>query len=163
MKKLLSGLLLFSLLGSAPLSTVVHGQEQSLDLHVTINAPQAEELEKVIQEEAEKKRDKNDYTEDSWKNYEAALNVAKDVLKNAPYDEEKVNAALAALQEAIKNLVPRQNAGGTTATAKTTPSKNATGTTKKNYPASGMVTGMGISALGLLVTGSAIIGWKKKK
>ena len=58
---------------------------------------------KAAIDEAETKK-KDDYTEDSWNNFKAALDVAKEVFDNDDATQEEVNAAAAKLNKAIADL-----------------------------------------------------------
>lgn len=168
MKKLLSSFLLLGMLLAAPLTVNAQTQQYQVDLSLTVPAEKAQELDDLIKEELKKDRNKDDYTEDSWKAYEVALKEAQDVMTNTPYDEEKVNAALSKLQQAIAGLKPVQKTqplttrqtttGGTTKVYPT-----SSGSTAKNYPATGTMAGIGLSSLGILITGGAVAGWLKRK
>lgn len=64
-------------------------QSQTTTLTTVVPAPESRKLEELINEENEKKRDKNSYTEASWEAYKSALEEAKEVLKHTSYDEGK--------------------------------------------------------------------------
>lgn len=165
MKKIISGLLLLGLMIGAPLSVSAQSQQYEVELNLTVPAENAPELEDLVEEEAAKDRDKEDYTEDSWKDYEEALKEAEDALTNAPHDEERVNAALDKLEKAIQGLTPVQTTQQSSSKQPTTGRKPSTSkkTTKKKLPKTGMIAGTGLSSLGLLVVGGVIVRWKKRK
>nr|WP_242703930.1 hypothetical protein [Enterococcus sp. 669A] len=163
----------------APLQVSAQNRIYQVDLSLTVPAEKAPELDDLIKEEIAKDRNKNDYTEDSWKEYEDALKEAQDAMTNAPYDEERINAALDRLQKAIQGLIPVQRTQtssttqpsgnrqtttprGTT-TVRTGSNPTSSGTTAKNYPATGTMAGIGLSSLGLLIAGGAAAGCMKRK
>lgn len=160
MKKILQALSLFLLCLMVPtsFSPRVYGQDQSVDLTLTIPAEAAPELEKLVKEEKEKLRDKETYTEASWEAYQKALQKAEEVLTNTPYDEEKVTAALIDLKKAIQGLTPRKKTSGVVPVNATKPKANAQTTTSK-YPATGMAVDLGLASLGVLLVGTTSILW----
>jgi len=157
MRKLLIFGLLFCL-GAAPLHTLA-ASEQTTTIHATVNAEKAGELEELINKE--KGRKQGEYSPESWKKYEAALKNAEEILKNTPYDEEKVNAALAELQQAITGLKEKPSGGRTSTVlaARNSPAAKKNSAPKK-YPPTGMITGQGLSMLGLLLMAGAGITWQ---
>lgn len=159
MKKILCVLSLLVLTG-LPIHTLAAEGEQTTTVRTTVSATKATELEELITKEKEKQREKNDYTEDSWNTYQAALKEAEDVLRDFPYDEEKVNAAFDKLQQAIKGLVLKKSGGGST-----TPSNRAAGsaTSVKSYPKSGMASSVGLAALGVFMAAGAVALLNKRK
>ncbi|MGL9728544.1 FIVAR domain-containing protein [Enterococcus sp. DIV0756] len=159
MKKLLCALLCFGFIG-LPLHSFA-ADEQTTTVHTTINAPKASELEELIKQEKEQQRDKNAYTEESWKAYQEALQAAEEALKNTPYDEAKINAALTKLQQAIKGLRSKQGTG--TSPSGTSPNRTVATSSAKSYPRSGMAAGVGLSGIGLFLVTGALITWKKKR
>lgn len=172
MKKLISLLMLCCLAG-LPAQVFADEGEQTVTVRTTINAAKAPELEELIEKEKEKPREKNDYTEESWNKYQEALKEAEDVLKNSPYDEDKVNGALEKLQQAINGLVLKKNAGstgggtGTNSGAKggttNVGSGTAAGTTAKSYPKTGMAAGIGLAGIGVFLAAGAVVSWKKRR
>lgn len=173
MKKIISFLMLFGLVGF-PTQAFASEAEQTTTVRTTINATKAPELDDLITKEKKKQREKNDYTEESWNKYQDALKEAEEVLNNSPYDEEKVNAALANLQQAINGLVLKKTAGGgsnitsgstsgTKSGTTNTPSKTTSGTAAKSYPKSGMTTGIGLAGIGILLVAGAVVGWRKRR
>ena len=58
------------------------------------------------------KYDEKDYTADSWKVFEDALNTAKKVLANKNATEKQIADALNALNAAADALVPAENGNG---------------------------------------------------
>lgn len=159
MKSILCVLSLLLLTG-LPLHTFAAEGEQKTTVRTTIHATKAPELEDLITKEKEKQREKDDYTEDSWNRYQDALKEAEDVLKNFPYDEEKINGALDKLQQAIKGLVLKKSGG-----VSTTPSNRAVGSTTsvKSYPKSGMASSVGLAVLGVFLAAGAVVLWDKRK
>lgn len=170
MKKIISFLMLFGLVGF-PTQVFAAEAEQTTTVRTTINAPKASELDDLITKEKEKQREKTDYTEESWNKYQNALKEAEEVLKNSPYDEEKVNVALVNLQQAIKGLVLKKNAGSSgggtnngTAGKTTSPASGTTsGTAAKSYPKSGMTAGIGLAGIGVLLIVGAAVSWRKRR
>lgn len=169
MKKLICFLMIFYLVGLPAQAFATEG-EQTTTVRTTINAPKASELDDLITREKEKQREKNDYTEESWNKYQDALMEAEEVLKNSPYDEEKINAALLKLQQAIEGLVLKKNAGSSGgginngAAGKTTnqASGTASGTAAKSYPKSGMTAGIGLAGIGVLLVAGAVVSRRKR-
>ena len=159
MKNILYILLLLLFTGF-PIQTFAAEGEQTTTVRTTIHATKAPELEDLITKEKEKQREKDDYTEDSWNKYQAALKEAEDVLKNFAYDEEKVSSALVKLQQAIKGLVLKKS-GDVSAT----PSNRAAGSTTsaKSYPKSGMASSVGLAVLGVFLAAGAVVLWDKRK
>lgn len=169
MKKLICFFMLFCL-ASLPAQIFAAEGEQTTTVRTTINAPKASELDDLITKEKDKQREKNDYTEESWNKYQNALKEAEEVLKNSPYDEEKINAALVKLQQAIEGLVLKKTAGssgGSTnnGTVKNTnPASGTTsGTSAKSYPKSGMTAGIGLAGIGSLLVAGAVVSWRKRR
>lgn len=170
MKKLICFLMLFCL-ANLPTQAFATEAEQTTTVRTTINASKAAELEELIAKEKEKQREKNDYTEESWNKYQNALKEAEDVLKNSPYDEEKVNAALVNLQQAIEGLVLKKNAGssgggtnkGTTGKTTNPASGTTSGTSAKSYPKSGMTAGIGLAGIGVLLVAGVVVSWRKRR
>lgn len=157
MRKLLIFGLLFCL-GAAPLHTLA-ASEQTTTIHATVNAEKAVELEELINKE--KGRKQGEYSPESWKKYEAALKNAEETLKNTPYDEEKINAALAELQQAITGLKEKPSGGRTSTVLAARNSSTAKKySASKKYPPTGMITGQGLSMLGLLLMAGAGITWQ---
>ena len=117
-------------------------------------------LDELVNKEAEAKRNKNDYTQESWKKYEDALKQAQGVLADLNATEDEVKTALTELQAAIANLKPFKNSDqiAQTSTRKTYPTSAA-----KSYPGTGMLAGSGLMILGVAAVGTAIAGWKKRK
>lgn len=167
MKKIISGLLLLGLTVCAPLPVSAQSQQYEVELNLTVPAEKVPELEDLIEEETAKDRDKEDYTEDSWKEYEEALKEAQYALTNAPHDEERVNAALDNLQKAIQGLTPVQTTQTSSSKQPTTGRKPVTSTktttSTKKLPRTGMIASTGLSSLGVLIVGGVIVRWKKRK
>lgn len=161
MKKILYvlSLLLLCLVVTVSFSGKVYGQEQSVDLTLTIKAKAVPELEQLIKEEKEKQRDHNNYTESSWETYQKALEKAEEVLKSTSYDEERVAAALIELQKAVHDLTPRQKANVVVPMNTTKPVSKAQTTTSK-YPPTGMSVELRLVSFGLLLVGAASFLWK---
>lgn len=160
MKKILCVLSLLVLTG-LPIHTFAAEGEQTTTVRTTVFATKATELEELITKEKEKQREKNDYTEDSWNRYQAALKEAEDVLRDFPYDEEKVNAAFDKLQQAIKGLVLKKSGGGSTTPSNRTAAGSATSV--KSYPKSGMASSVGLAALGVFMSAGAVVLLNKRK
>ncbi|WP_461812952.1 endo-alpha-N-acetylgalactosaminidase family protein, partial [Faecalimonas sp.] len=76
--------------------------------------PDTSKLEEAIQQAG--KYNEKDYTADSWKNFQAALKHAKDVLGNKDAKQADIDAATSALNIAIEGLVKADsnNNGGNT-------------------------------------------------
>ena len=125
-------------------------------------------LDDLITKEKETNRNKEDYTEDSWKVYEEALKKAEKVLADPQATSEEIATALTELKQAIANLKSVKKPGGVaigtsntmTGTRKTYPTSYAKA---KSYPRAGIVTGSGLTIIGLAAVGSALAGWKKRK
>ena len=125
-------------------------------------------LDDLINKEKETNRNKEDYTEDSWKVYEEALKKAEKVLADPQATSEEITTALTELKQAIANLKSVKKPGGvaigtsntTTGTRKTYPTNYFK---TKSYPRTGIVTGSGLTIIGLAAVGSALAGWKKRK
>lgn len=169
MKKLICFFMLFCL-ASLPAQAFATEGEQTTTVRTTINAQKASELDDLITKEKDKQREKNDYTEESWNKYQDALMEAEDVLKNSAYDEERVNAALVKLQQAINGLVLKKTAGSSgggtnNGTVKTTNAASGTtsGTAAKSYPKSGMTAGIGLAGIGGLLVAGALVSWRKRR
>lgn len=115
---------------------------------------------------SEAQRNKEDYTEESWKNYEAALKSAQKVVADPNATADEVNTALTELQVAIANLKPIKHSDQIIPTNLKNP---PTGTRKvyptsaaKSYPRTGMLAGSGLMILGVVVVGAALASWKKR-
>ena len=121
-------------------------------------------LEDVIAKEQEAKRDKNKYTKESWDTYEKALANAKKVLADANAAPEQIRAALAELTTAIAQLKPIETASGKTTGKTTSPTaaRKTYPTRAKRYPLTGMLTGSGLTILGVAAVGTALASWKKR-
>ena len=121
-------------------------------------------LEDVIAKEQEAKRDKNKYTKESWDTYEKALANAKKVLADANAAPEQIRAALAELTTAIAQLKPIENASGKTSGSTTSPTaaRKTYPTSAKRYPPTGMLTGSGLTIIGIAAVGTALASWKKR-
>ncbi|AXG40413.1 BspA family leucine-rich repeat surface protein (plasmid) [Enterococcus gilvus] len=121
-------------------------------------------LEDVIAKEQEANRDKNKYTKESWDTYEKALENAKKVLADANAAPEQIRAALAELTTAIAQLKPIETASGKTSGSTTSPT--AAGKTyptrAKRYPPTGMLTGSGLTIIGVAAVSTALASWKKR-
>jgi|GEM_PF-1734354 len=121
-------------------------------------------LEDVIAKEQEAKRDKNKYTKESWDTYEKALENAKKVLADANAAPEQIRAALAELTTAIAQLKPIETASGKTTgkTTRPTAARKTYPTRAKRYPPTGMLTGSGLTIIGVAAVGTALASWKKR-
>ncbi|MGL9730387.1 InlB B-repeat-containing protein [Enterococcus sp. DIV0756] len=128
-------------------------------------------LDDLITKEKETNRNKEDYTEGSWNVYEEALKKAEKVLADPQATSEEITTALTELKQAIANLKSVKKTGGvaigtsntTTGTRKTYPTNYSYTNTAKSYPRTGIVTGSGLTIIGLAAVGSALAGWKKRK
>ena len=121
-------------------------------------------LEDVIAKEQDAKRDKNKYTKESWDTYEKALANAKKVLADANAAPEQIRAALAELTTAIAQLKPIETASGKTtgSTTRPTAARKTYPTRAKRYPPTGMLTGSGLTIIGVAAVGTALASWKKR-
>ncbi|GCF92731.1 hypothetical protein NRIC_06220 [Enterococcus florum] len=125
-------------------------------------------LEDLVNKEQETQRDKNKYTEDSWKNYEAALEKAKKVLADEKATPQQIDTAFTELKTAIANLKPIEKPSGTTTGTSSKPTSThktypTTYTAAKNYPRTGMIADPGLVIVGLATVGVALAGWWKRK
>ncbi|MGX7205520.1 InlB B-repeat-containing protein, partial [Enterococcus pingfangensis] len=125
-------------------------------------------LEDLVNEEKQNPRDKEDYTAESWKNYEEALAQAKKVLADDQATAEQIATALEELKTAIANLELLKTSDGQiigTANDSTTTRKSypSAGTQAKSFPQTGMIAGSGMMIAGIAVVGAALAGWKKRK
>lgn len=123
-------------------------------------------LEELVNKETEAKRNKDEYTEESWKKYEEALKSAQKVVADPNATADEVNTVLTELQAAIANLKPIKHSDQIIPTNLKNP---PTGTRKvyptsaaKNYPRTGMLAGSGLMILGVAAVGAALAGWKKR-
>ncbi|MDU5336765.1 InlB B-repeat-containing protein [Enterococcus sp.] len=116
-------------------------------------------LEELVNKETGAKRNKNDYTQESWKKYEEALKKAQEVIANPNATEDEVKTVLSELQAAIANLKPIKNNDqiAPTSTRKAYPTSAA-----KSYPRTGMLAGFGLMILGVASVGTALAGWLKR-
>ena len=116
-------------------------------------------MEELVNKETGAKRNKNDYTQESWKKYEEALKKAQEVIANPNATEDEVKTVLSELQAAIANLKPIKNNDqiAPTSTRKAYPTSAA-----KSYPRTGMLAGFGLMILGVASVGTALAGWLKR-
>ena len=127
-------------------------------------------LEDLVNQEKEKNRDKNDYTSDSWKDYEEALKKAQEALANPAASAEQLSEALDNLEQAIANI--KQNTDSvilpetywtSDATNKSYPTASVYTTERKSLPQTGSIIEPSFLFTGLLAVGASLAGWKRKQ
>ena len=127
-----------------------------------------EVIEDILKEENQKNRKEQDYTEESWKNYQEAKKAAEDLLKEVNPDPLKAEQILAKLQSAIQGLTLKKAAVPTVPVEKMTnipTSKKVYPTSQaKQYPRMNMVTTIwpGFIGTGLVAAVIALIKKNKK-
>ncbi|MDT2598697.1 BspA family leucine-rich repeat surface protein [Enterococcus hulanensis] len=125
-----------------------------------------EVIEDILKEENQKNRKEQDYTEDSWKNYQEAKKAAEDLLKEVNPDPLKAEQVLAKLQSAIQELTLKDaTAPKPVGTTNTPVSKKVYPTAQaKQYPRMNMVTTIwpGFIGTGLVAAVIALIKKNKK-
>lgn len=131
---------------------------------------QTSALEDLVNQEKEKNRDKNDYTSDSWKDYEEALKKAQEALANPAASAEQLSEALDNLEQAIANI--KQNTDSvilpetywtSDATNKSYPTASVYTTERKSLPQTGSIIEPSFLFTGLLAVGASLAGWKRKQ
>ena len=125
-----------------------------------------EVIEEILKEENQKNRNEQDYTEDSWKNYQEAKKAAEDLLKEVNPDPLKAEQVLAKLQAAIKGLTLKDATAPTPVGTTNIPvSKKVYPTAQaKQYPRTNMVTTIwpGFIGTGLVAAVVALVKKNKK-
>ena len=125
-----------------------------------------EVIENILKEENQKNRKEQDYTEDSWKNYQEAKKAAEELLKEVNPDPLKAEQVLAKLQAAIKGLTLKDATAPTPVGTTNTPvSKKVYPTAQaKQYPRTNMITTIwpGFIGTGLVAAVIALIKKNKK-
>ncbi|MDT2662671.1 BspA family leucine-rich repeat surface protein [Enterococcus hulanensis] len=125
-----------------------------------------EVIEDILKEENQKNRKEQDYTEDSWKNYQEAKKAAEDLLKETTPDPLKAEQVLAKLQAAIKGLTLKDATAPTPVGTTNIPvSKKVYPTAQaKQYPRTNMITTIwpGFIGTGLVAAVIALIKKNKK-
>lgn len=125
-------------------------------------------LEELIKEEQQKKRQKDDYTPESWKNYEQALENAEKTSADPAAVSDQIKVALESLKNAIANLKQRDKAKIIPININRSHPTNAqkvypTYTKAKSYPKTGMLVKSGMGIVGIFLISTALIGWRKKR
>lgn len=117
-------------------------------------------LEDLVNKEKETKRNKQDYTDESWKKYAEALAAAEQVLADPEATSEQIRTAIENLKTAVANLKATTAAVPTSTlnTQKTSPTASA-----KTYPKSGMLVESGLMIVGLAVVVATVAVWRKKQ
>ena len=125
-----------------------------------------EVIEEILKEENQKNRNEQDYTEDSWKNYQEAKKAAEDLLKEVNPDPLKAEQVLAKLQAAIKGLTLKDATAPTPVGTTNIPvSKKVYPTAQvKQYPRTNMITTIwpGFIGTGLVAAVIALVKKNKK-
>ncbi|WP_176244656.1 InlB B-repeat-containing protein, partial [Enterococcus sp. 3H8_DIV0648] len=125
-----------------------------------------EVIEDILKEENQKNRKEQDYTEDSWKNYQEAKKAAEDLLKEVNPDPLKTEQVLAKLQAAIKGLTLKDATAPTPVGTTNIPvSKKVYPTAQaKQYPRTNMITTVwpGFIGTGLVAAVIALVKKNKK-
>ncbi|MBO0413545.1 InlB B-repeat-containing protein [Enterococcus hulanensis] len=125
-----------------------------------------EVIEDILKEENQKNRKEQDYTEDSWKNYQEAKKAAEDLLKEVNPDPLKAEQVLAKLQAAIKGLTLKDATAPTPVGTTNIPvSKKVYPTAQaKQYPRTNMITTIwpGFIGTGLVAAVVALVKKNKK-
>ena len=125
-----------------------------------------EVIEEILKEENQKNRKEQDYTEDSWKNYQEAKKAAEDLLKEVNPDPLKAEQVLAKLQAAIKGLTLKDATAPTPVGTTNIPvSKKVYPTAQaKQYPRTNMITTVwpGFIGTGLVAAVIALVKKNKK-
>ena len=126
-----------------------------------------EVIEDILKEENQKNRKEQDYTEDSWKNYQEAKKAAEELLKEVNPDPLKAEQVLAKLQAAIQGLTLKNVAEPTPSIEKPTnipTSKKVYPTSQaKQYPRMNMVTTIWPCFIGTGLVAAVIALIKKNK
>ena len=124
-----------------------------------------EVIEEILKEENQKNRNEQDYTEDSWKNYQEAKKAAEDLLKETTPDPLKAEQVLAKLQAAIKGLTLKDATAPTSVGTTNIPvSKKVYPTSQaKQYPRTNMITTIWPGFIGTGLVAAAIALVKKNK
>lgn len=151
----------------------VNEAEKALNKAITnLETKKHAQLDQLIKDEEEKDRNEKDYTPDSWKVYEKALDDAREVLVDTNSTEKDIEEAMKTLQTAISGLkkaTTSQGSGGSgggSTTTKTypstsrttTPSTSTTKSTSSSLPKTGAIISglpMGLGA-GIIAAVSAI-------
>ncbi|MBX8935332.1 InlB B-repeat-containing protein [Enterococcus gilvus] len=125
-----------------------------------------EVIEEILKEENQKNRNEQDYTEDSWKNYQEAKKAAEDLLKEVNPDPLKAEQVLVKLQAAIKGLTLKDATAPTPVGTTNIPvSKKVYPTAQaKQYPRTNMITTIwpGFIGTGLVAAVVALVKKNKK-
>ena len=74
---------------------------------IEFNVTDGDDLETALEDIANENLDKNDYTKESWDEFQDALDHAKDVLDNPESTQQEIDEALDSLLDAIANLEDR--------------------------------------------------------
>lgn len=117
-------------------------------------------LEDLVNKEKETKRNKQDYTDESWNKYAEALAAAEQVLADPEATSEQIRTAIENLKTAVANLKATTAAvpTSTLSTQKTSPTASA-----KTYPKAGMLVESGLMIVGLAVVAATVAVWRKKQ
>ncbi|MEO1772052.1 InlB B-repeat-containing protein [Candidatus Enterococcus ferrettii] len=140
------------------ISNLVSEEKGSITLYAQWQ-PTRTALEEGLKKEKDKNRNKDDYTEDSWKVYEEAIKEAERVLADPNADPATVQRTLENLEKAISNLTLNKKSAPISAQYLNKPISSV----GKKYLLTGMVSGSGLVVVGIATVGAALAGWRKKK
>lgn len=127
-------------------------------------------IDKILKEEDQKNRKEEEYTEDTWKKYQAAKKAAEEFLKETNPDLAKADQVPARLQDAIKGLTLKNGTTPTMTIEKTdVRPPNSTASTRsstvqaKQYPRTNMVPTIWPGIIGTGLVATIVTLFKKKK